>query len=586
MKSRWVDGFILALGLIVLTFGIGDYGFYEPHEGHFGGVGYEMLRRGDWVTPTLNGAPYLNKPPLLYWLVASSYTLFGVTEWAARLPLALAGWLGTIIAWKWARELWGVEAGRTAAAMLSVTLGWFIFTHQLLIDILLATLVLGSYYSLWRLLWTNSWRYFFGLYSLLGLCVLAKGLLGIVLPLLGCIGVAVSRRSGIRIRFVQGTAVSLAVILPWFIAVERANPGFLVYFFYNEHFQRLFDNRWPPDYEVSKVGALGYLAIAAVWCLPWTLLLPSVIRSTWRDWRKGHRRQREGILLLVIAALSPILLFLPLSSRLVYYSLPAVPPYVILCAGWWSNKTFRAIAVGIFVILGLAVSSAAVWAPHLVMKLPHANNSSLGWLITSVALSIGLSCLLAGIQYNRSLSLAVIWIGFASAYLFVVRGFVLHQNVRSSKTLIDTATPCLSTALWTFEGSRELGTAGAMAYYLNRQSSSNPSISSADRHLPPGWVRGKDKPYRIVMVLSDGGSNRILPQFPGSPPEYAITQEELQQYWNSPHPVVFITDFMRQPNDPGDPPDLNLPDQAGKPLLIVGSRRLYGNAAARKLWCK
>ena len=579
MRSKWVDGVILALGLIVLTFGIGDYGFYEPHEGHFGGVGYEMLLRGDWVTPTLNGVPYLNKPPLLYWLVAGSYTLFGVTEWAARLPLALAGWFGTIIAWKWARELWGVEAGRTAAAMLSVTLGWFIFTHQLLIDVLLATLVLGTYYCLWRLLWANSWRYFFGLYSLLGLCVLAKGLLGIVLPLLGCIGVAVSRRGGISIRVVPGTAVMLAVILPWFIAVERFNPGFLVYFFYNEHFQRIFDSRWPPDYEVSKVSALGYLAITAIWCLPWTLLLPSVIRSTWRDWRKGHRRQSEGVLLLVIATLSPILLFLPLSSRLVYYSLPAVPPYVILCAGWWSQKKLRAIAIGIFVVLGLAVSSAAFWAPHLIMKLPQIdNNPSLGWLIVPVALSIGLSWLLAGILFNRPISLAVIWLGFASAYIFIVRGFVLYQPVRSSKTLIEMATPCLSNAtLWTFEGSRELGTAGAIGYYLNRQASAN--------QLPPGWVQKKNN-YRIVMVLSDGGSNRILPQFPGSPPEYAITQKELQQYWDSPRSVVFVTDFMRQPNDPGDPPDLNVPNHSGQPLLIVGSRKLYGNAAARKLWCK
>lgn len=569
--NKWVDGIILALGLIVLTFGIGDYGFYEPHEGHFGGVGYEMLRRGDWVTPTLNGAPYLNKPPLLYWLVAGSYRLFGVTEWAARLPLALAGWLGTIIAWKWARELWGVEAGRTAAAMLSVNIGWFIFTHQLLIDVLLATLVLGAYYSLWRLVWTHSWRYFFGFYGLLGLCVLAKGLLGIVLPLLGCIGVAIARRSWARIRIVPGIAVTLAVVLPWFIAVERANPGFLVYFFYNEHWQRIFDSRWPPDYEVSKVSALGYVAITAVWCLPWIVLLPAMVSSTWRDWRQGNRRQREGVILLIIAVLSPVLLFLPLSSRLVYYSLPAVPPYVILCAGWWSKKR-SAIALG-FMFLGVVVSSAALWVPHWLIKLPL--DPSLGGLIVPVALSIGVSWLLAGIFFNR-FSLAIIWIGLAIAYGFMIRGFVLYQPVRSSKTLINRAT-CLSSAIWTFEGSRELGAAGAMVYYLNQHPSAN--------RLPSGWAQEKDN-YRIVLVLSDGGANRLLPQFPGSPPQYAITGEELQQYWNSPRPVVFVTDFMRQPNDPNDLPDLNLPDQAGKPLLTIGSRRLYGNAAARKLWCK
>ncbi len=118
LPAFWVDSIALSVGLIVLTFGLGDYGFYEPHEGHFAGVAREMLLRGDWVTPTLNKAPYLNKPPLLYWLIATSTATFGFTEYAARLPVAIAGWLGAAIAWKWARELWNVSAGRAAALML------------------------------------------------------------------------------------------------------------------------------------------------------------------------------------------------------------------------------------------------------------------------------------------------------------------------------------------------------------------------------------------------------------------------------------------------------------------------------------
>ncbi|MEL6493745.1 MAG: glycosyltransferase family 39 protein, partial [Cyanobacteria bacterium J06623_7] len=287
----WIDISILSLALIVTLFGIGSYGLYEPHEGHFAMVGQEMLWRNDWITPHLNGAPYLNKPPLLYWLIACSTAIFGSTEFAARLPIGLAGWLGIVVAWKWSRELWGINASRLAALMLSVTLGWFIFTHQILIDALLGTLLITSNYFLWRSLYqTQSRLNWWGTYITLALCVLTKGLIGIVFPLLGCLGLVIVRRDLKiikRIGLKQGLLLLLALVLPWFIAVEQQNPGFWHYFVVNEHFDRLLDRRYPPDYEVSKISAIGYLAITGCWCFPWILFLPSVVKSSLRVWQRG-----------------------------------------------------------------------------------------------------------------------------------------------------------------------------------------------------------------------------------------------------------------------------------------------------------
>ena len=161
-----IDLLLLVLLLAFMMFGIGDYGLYEPHESHFAMVAREMLLRGDWITPHLNGAVYLNKPPLLYWLIAIAINICGDTEFAARLPLVLAGWLGIVLVWQWSRQLWGIEAGRSAMLMLPVSLGWFIFTHQLLIDVLLATLLLASNYFLWKLVnQAQSWVYFVGFYT-------------------------------------------------------------------------------------------------------------------------------------------------------------------------------------------------------------------------------------------------------------------------------------------------------------------------------------------------------------------------------------------------------------------------------------
>jgi 4-amino-4-deoxy-L-arabinose transferase-like glycosyltransferase len=687
----WIDFPILLLALIVTLFGIGNYGLYEPHEGHFAMVSQEMIWRGDWITPHLNGSPYLNKPPLLYWLIAISTSIFGTTEFAARLPIALVGWLGIVIAWKWTREMWGINPSRIAALMLSVTLGWFIFTHQLLIDVLLGTLLLSSNYFLWRSLYQpKSWFYWLGAYISLALCVLTKGLIGIIFPLAGCLTLVLIRQDWKvikRIRLYKGLLLVLAIVLPWFIAVEQANPGFIHYFIFNEHFDRLLDRRFPPDYEVSKVSAVGYLAMTACWCFPWVLFLPSVVKSTWREWQLGlkaqasilERKNSDGILLVAIAGILPVVFFLPFSSRLIYYSVPAIPPYIILCAGWWhqNNKNSSRSSVGakvgsflyshqssvdvngealavvrhlrwagspdispegllkdtashiasrrklsnpkgsspsyrhqssvgticqspveltncraktktvniyglIAVCLGICFCSVIVFLPLVVELLPPIiNTPEIKQLIVIVAIALGLGWIITGIGMLRRFPLAwlPLFLVLTITYVATVQGFFVYQDVRSSKSLVQQANSYLSVdTLWVFEGSREIGAAGAIIYYLNQDQSY--SETDIGNYSTAGWTKGKNSIYRTMMILADGGKNRIPPQFPGSLPQYLITQAELQNYWNSDRSVVFMTDFMRQPNDKNDPIGLNLPQGATEPFLISGQRRLYLNKSA------
>jgi Dolichyl-phosphate-mannose-protein mannosyltransferase len=636
-KSYWLDISILGLALIVTLLGIGSYGLYEPHEGHFAMVGQEMVWRNEWVTPHLNGSPYLNKPPFLYWLIAISTKIFGATEFTARLPIGLMGWLGIIIAWKWTRDLWGINSSRVAALMLSVTLGWFIFTHQILIDVVLGTLLLSSNYCLWRWLYQpRSWLYWVGAYVSLALCVLTKGLIGIVFPLIGCLALVIIRKDQKiirRIKLSQGLLLVLAIALPWFIAVEQANPGFLHYFLVNEHFDRLLDRRFPPDYEVSKVSALGYLAITACWCFPWILFLPSVIKSTWKEWRRGFlnnasrldSKNSDGIFLLAIAAILPVLLFLPLSSRLIYYSIPAIPPYVILCAGWWdkysrksvssqqqsiivnyplskTNDSFSAVTLcksslkqiscpiktqkinlygAIAIILGSSFYAAIILLPWITNLLPPILHTPATLrLMIIVAVTLGTGWLATGIGLLRRSTLAwlPLFIALIITYIATVKGFWLYQDLRSSKSLVQQANSCLTVnTLWIFEGSREIGAAGSIAYYLNQSQNTNFPANTT-----PGWTTVQNNTYRTVLILSDGGKNRIMPKFPGSLPQYLITKSELQQYWDSDRPVVFLTDFLRQPNDSNDPLNLNLPQGTTTPYLVNGQRRLYLNPVANQ----
>ena len=158
-SATWFDAVLLGGILAVMLYGIGSYGLYEPHEGHFAGVGREMVTSGDWIVPHLNGAQYLNKPPLFYWLIAISYTIFGVqNEFAARLPLVLIGWSGVVLVWHWTRQLFGIRAGRIAAVMLACAAGWFLFCHQLLIDALLSVLNLAALYAMWKAIQSRDHR--------------------------------------------------------------------------------------------------------------------------------------------------------------------------------------------------------------------------------------------------------------------------------------------------------------------------------------------------------------------------------------------------------------------------------------------
>ena len=626
-----IDLLILILALAFMMFGIGNYGLYEPHESHFAMVAREMLLRGDWITPHLNGAPYLNKPPLLYWLIAIATTIFGNTEFAARLPLALAGWLGIVIVWQWSRQLWGIEAGRIALLMLSVSLGWFIFSHQLLIDVLLATLLIASNYFLWKFInKPQSWCYFFLFYSSVALGFLTKGLIGIFF--IGCsyFGLAIIHRHqqiGQRTKLVFGMVLILVLVLPWAIAIEKNNPGFWHYFIVNEHLNRIFDRRLPADYEVSKISALGYLVITAVWCLPWSLFFPATLKFTWRQWQQKtttpkvitDKNYKDAIFLLAISFLLPIVIFLPLSSRLLYYSIPAIPPYAILCAGFYSQyltgkncqDTWKHLSGitkklhdlkypssknhlvygALFIVIGLICSLIIIFLADLNKNLLGLDlGSPLISLMIAIAITFSLGWLISGIaiwQKNYPLSLTSLVISFIITYLAVTIGLGFHQYIRSSKNLVQIAENNLRLdTLWIFEGSREIGAAAGISYYLNQGQNytKNKIFINTIPRLPRGWLSGKNNlVYRNVLVLEDGGKTRFPPQFPGEKPNYLITKQQLQGYWNSDRPIVFVTDFLRNPKNSEDPSNTNLPIATGKPLFVIGQRQLYGNPATKKL---
>lgn len=573
-RAGWPDAALLALLAGLFLWGLGSYGLYEPHEGHFAGVSREMVTRGDWLTPHLNGAPYLNKPPLLYWLIATCYLLFGISEWSARLPLVLIGVGGAALAWHWARELWGLRAGRCAAAMLATATGWYLFSHQLLIDLLLSLLYLLALYLLWRAASRpeSRWRWA-AFHAVVGLTVLAKGLVGPLFAVAALALLALWRRDWRLVRQsrpVMGLLILLAICGPWLALLEYHNPGTLYYMVVNEHLKRVTGTRWPPDYTVVKVSMLVYLLMAVVWTMPWVLLAGQAVCFGRREARGQGAAQpvRDAVVLLASGALLPLVLFLPMPTRLIYYSLPAVAPFVLLAAGWWAgadgqeSARGRLSAAACYCVVGAGVLSAGFWAPGLVSGLPQLTGApELPRYIAALAFLLGAAFLAGGalLAWRRAgLALAALCVLLGLAQIHGVSGFAAYADVLSSKRLVEhLRDKAGADCVWISEGSRELGASAGIAYYLGQD------------------AQGQ---ARTVLVMEDD-PRRPPPAFPGPKPEQLTTRAELSALWGRNSPVLFVTDVYRM--DWGkDEPLLPDGERFNVPLPWPSQRRVYANKAA------
>lgn len=231
-------------------------------------------------------------------------------------------------------------------------------------------------------------------------------------------------------------------------------------------------------------------------------------------------------------------------------------------------NSYSAIAI----VLSIACYGVAPISPLITSLLPEVLQiGEITWLIVIVAIALGTGWLATGIGILREMTVAwlPLFVACLIAYIATIKGFNLYQDIRSSKSLVKQANICLNVdTVWIFEGSREIGAAGAVSYYLNQNLTKDSQSDSS---------------YRTVMILADGGKNRIPPQFPGSTPEYLIDKQQLQQYWNSDRPTVFLTDFLRQPDDINDPENLNLPQKNIAPYIVRGPRKLYLNQTAKKI---
>jgi hypothetical protein len=343
-----------------------SFHLFEPDEGRYAEIPREMLLENDWIVPYLQGEPYLDKPPLLYWLVGISYRIFGAHDWSARLIPALAVHGCVLLTYLLGRKSLGERAALYGALMLSLAPGFITVGRLLILDGLLAFFVTLSLYAGFEAVRQERLAPGWWLVAAVscGLGVLTKGPVALVLlvPPLWFYRCLAGRACRISAPALAGfAAVTLLIALPWYVAICLRLPRFAYYFLWQHNIVRFF----APFDHLRPVWFYGPVLLFGL--LPATLLVPSVARFLLSIDPLLSAKRCPELGFSFIAGGWCVLFFSLSGSKLPTYILPAFPPLALAlgyCLANGSNKTERlsmAVATTAFVLLFIGHNVLLPW---------------------------------------------------------------------------------------------------------------------------------------------------------------------------------------------------------------------------------
>jgi 4-amino-4-deoxy-L-arabinose transferase-like glycosyltransferase len=408
-------------------------GLAEPDETRYAEIPREMLAAGDLVVPRLDGVPYFEKPPLLYWANAASLALFGQTPWAARLPTRLAG-LGTVLLVLWAAGArGGRRAGLSAAVWFLAAPMGFLFSRTNLTDGLFTffftAALLSGREAVLRREAARAWRLAAALAGAAAAgAFLTKGLAGVVLPgailLLFCLA---TRRSAALIRALLLSPAPIAFVAlsaPWFFLVARRHPGFLEFFFVHEHLARF------ATAAARRPGPITYFV--PVFLLGFLPGIPFFVASL--------RRRRDDDALFALVWFAVVFVFFSISrSKLPPYLFPAIPAAALLAAAGRDAAGPRARSLWIVSALGATALVAGALATPGVRA---AIGESRLWGIALPAFALLLTAAWAApalASRRGDVALAAAGVGWAIAFAGIALAWPRTPQARFTGELADAA---------------------------------------------------------------------------------------------------------------------------------------------------
>ncbi len=531
-RGDWLLGLLVALS-VALTVGTAGWGsLYNETDGQYGGAAKVMVRNGSWLIPENDGIPRLVKPPLLYWALAASIQLFGVNEFAARLPNALAVIAWVVVTFLIGREMAGNSRGLLAGIVLLTSLGTFTLGRIVMPEPMFSALIAAALYCALRGVGNAARRdrWFLAFWLFASLASFTKGWHGLFYPLaiLGVVALF-SREYRDHLRGLiswKGALLFLLMNLPWYIYVEFRFPGYLHNLLIAEQFGHVIGASTPAT-QYTNVPRLQFLLLQLAWLFPWSLAMVAAVPAA-----TGLLRQRRPLRMsfpgLVVTAWLAVVLgsVLVTGQRQDYYAM-AMWPAVALTVAWLLERLRIQPLIAAFAVL-FAVSLA--WSHLMPSVAPDADAAALAERATAwTTLASFDRTIWAALQTTASVSLggALLCVLFG---LFPWRPMIKMGAMAASAICLD---------LGAVSGTSLVSPYFSLAKVAADISEHTPIVYDGGIDTASSLLFYSDSP--VILLDQDPNDDFVVRKF-GIGRDRYLTSSEFVAFWKSPHRTVFITE--------------------------------------------
>ncbi len=412
-------------------FGLGFFGLIGADEPRYAQVAREMLARHDWITPTLGGKPWLEKPVLYYWQAMIAFSLFGVRDWAARLPGAIDA-TGIVLAVYLFLRRFRKGSELDGALMTASAAGIVGFSRAASTDMPLAAMFAVAMLAWYGWYESGSRKYLLVFYVFVGLGMLAKGPVAPFLAAAVILVFVVATGEYLiiaRSLWIPGILLFCVVAMPWYVAVQFKNPQFFREFILQHNLARfgtnLYHHRQPGWY---------YLPVVLLGMVPWTVFaIAASVEALKTWWRKRTTLDSEVALplFLVIWLIVPAAFFSLSQSKLPGYIIPAIPAGTLLLALYIQRHQSTDERPGVLASTLHAVVAAALVVPALMIQyllLQH----RLPWNKATIVSTIVALLIALAILFSIRRPAGLVWLRFVTLVPAVlVVGIVLRLGASS-----------------------------------------------------------------------------------------------------------------------------------------------------------